>query len=181
MCDHVVHTLFLFHLLEKNIRNKLFLLFPFTVIQFSRSQSTIHLNISNERYSQNINHAPRRADQTRKFVGSVWQHVTPRLLVLLWKFSSKFEFWGEFGESRDFFFEQIWSCDQRKSLLWQPTLCRSFEFNLNLTFLLTNHRDLRIEGLEANPILVSNPTLVWNAAGFNFTRGVWAVNSTPRR
>jgi len=36
-------------------------------------------------------------------------HYT-RLLVLLWYSPLEFEFWGEFGESRDFCFEQIWSC-----------------------------------------------------------------------
>jgi len=39
-------------------------------------------------------------------MGGLWIHSTD----ITSKRSSEFKFWGEFGKSRDSFFEQIWSC-----------------------------------------------------------------------
>ena len=44
----------------------------------------------------------------------IFVHFT-RLLGVLWKSLSEFEFGGEFGESKDFFWEHIWSCDLRSA------------------------------------------------------------------
>ena len=44
-----------------------------------------------------------------KYMGDLWIHST----YIAWKRSSEFEFCGEFGTSRDFFCEQIWSCALR--------------------------------------------------------------------
>ena len=49
---------------------------------------------------------------TLKWVVSIsrddWLHFN-----IIWKSSLDFELWGEFGEWRDIFSEQIWSCDRR--------------------------------------------------------------------
>jgi len=74
---------------------------------------------------------------------------------ITWKRSSEFEFWGEFGKSRDFFREQISSCDRR--------YLDSSEFSSEFSDLKTSSSN------------VVNPVISWN--GQNSFHRIFASNS----